>query len=752
MEKIMLAIKRIIILISLVLLGTLCLDNAGHANSGAMLSLTWVKTGGPIGGLGYDVRFGETWNGTIDPSVMYVTDNYSGVNKSIDGGNTWFTTNNGITKRSGTSGDAVPVFSLTVDPNDGNKIWIGLKDAIGVYKSTNAGASWVEATPSSAEPNFAFRGFSIQKGNSNIVYAAGEIPSGITGKEFDKVRGRVYRTANGGATWTTVWEGDNLARYVIIHPDNEYLLYISTGIFDREAWNSNCLGMPPSNPGGVGVIKAVSYDRGLNWVTTPINDGLTDLYVGSLVMNPVNPNILLAGAGNNSCSYLPGYVSTGGVFLTEDGGQSWTKTLGNDAIISVEFSPSNPNIAYAGSKFRFYRSLDGGHTWSIVAGGSSFWWGPPGVIAGFPIDILVNPNDPFTLFANNYGGGNVKSIDGGVTWSLASKGYTGALMFDLAVRPSNPSVVYATARSGLFRTLNGGSSWYGLITPPINEPETYSVVLKPDNPQIVLTASELLGYVFRSTNGGSSWTKVFTIPGVIPGDPTNMQGFKRMIFAPSSTDLIYAGTCRGINLLTDTSTCKGIYRSLDGGLTWEEANDDNTRYQCIHDIAIDPRFPGLIYAASNSGGLFRTFNGGASWTTLSLPFADVRTVAIRPDQPDIVYAGTEGNGVYMSINGGNTWTPSVIGMNANEKIWSIVFNPAWPSEVWAGSQTSGVYRWDPLESLWTFVNSGLEMRAITHLEFSNDGSVLYANTWGGGVYRMGNLPPLSNNYLPAILK
>jgi hypothetical protein len=240
--------KRIIILISLILIGTLLLDFARPVTVNAIIPSPWIKTGGPIGGLGYDVRYGAYSDGTLNPEVMYVTDNYSGVNKSIDGGQTWFTTNTGITKKSGSSNDAVPVFSLTVDPNNGNNIWIGLKDAIGVYKSNNAGASWVESTPSWAEPNFAFRGFTIQSGNSNIVYAAGEIPSGITGKAFDKVHGRVFRTANGGESWTSVWEGDNLARYVIIHPNNPNLLYISTGIFDREAYNSDCSGIPATQP------------------------------------------------------------------------------------------------------------------------------------------------------------------------------------------------------------------------------------------------------------------------------------------------------------------------------------------------------------------------------------------------------------------------------------------------------------------------------------------------------------------------
>jgi len=748
-EEKMLGKKRII-LISLLVLGSLLLDPGGPV-TGSLLPPPWVKTGGPIGGLGYDVRYGGRVDGRLDPNVMYVTDNYSGVNKSIDGGHTWFTTNSGITKKSGTSGDAIPVFSLTVDPNNGNNIWIGLKDAIGVYKSDNAGASWVETTPAGAEPNFAFRGFSIQKGNSNIVYAAGEIPSGINGKEFNKVRGRVYRSADGGASWKTVWEGDNLARYVIIDPVNPNLLYISTGIFDREAYNSNCLGMPPNNPGGVGVIRASSQNGGDDWNTVQVNNGLTDLYVGSLVMHPTNRYILLAGAGNNSCSFLPGGNITGGVFLTENGGQSWTKTLSNDEIISVEFSPSNPNIAYAASKFRFYRSEDGGHSWNTVAG-QGFFWGPPGIIAGFPIDILVDPSHPYTLFANNYGGGNVKSTDGGATWSLASQGYTGALMFDLAINPDYPGLVYTTARSGIFRSLNGGGTWRGLNIIPMYFVETYSVVLKPDNPQVVIAASELEGKVMRSINGGRSWTHVYTLPGSVPGDPSIALGFKHMVFAPSSTDLIYAGTCKGINLLQPTSTCKGIYRSLDGGLTWEDSNDANTATQCIHDIAIHPIYPGLIYAASNSGGLFRTFDGGTEWGRLSLPANDVRTVAIRPDQPNLVYAGTQGDGVYVSNNNGDNWVQVATGMKANENIWSIVFDPTWPSVAWAGSINSGAYRWNPIEQMWSLVNDGLETRAITQLEFSIDGSVLYANTWGGGVYRMGEVPPLINNYLPAIQK
>jgi len=215
----------------------------------------WVKTGGPIGGLGYDVRYGSA-----DLQVMFVTDNYSGVNKSNDGGSNWFATNRGITGRSGSSGDAIPIFTLNVDPNNYNNIWAGLKDAKGAYKSTNAGGVWEEVTPGAAvlpEPEFVFRGFTVLDGNSDVVFAAGEIPQHNTGHTFDKILGKVFKSSDGGQTWDLLWDGKNLARYVILHPDYpaNKTIYVSLGIFDREAYDSDCRKVPPVQGTG-GVLRS----------------------------------------------------------------------------------------------------------------------------------------------------------------------------------------------------------------------------------------------------------------------------------------------------------------------------------------------------------------------------------------------------------------------------------------------------------------------------------------------------------------
>ena len=77
---------------------------------------------------------------------MYVTDAWAGVHISTDGGHTWVNANEGIDLRTGPSGDAVPVFCLTVDPNNYDIIWIGLQALGGVYRTGNGGQSWERTT------------------------------------------------------------------------------------------------------------------------------------------------------------------------------------------------------------------------------------------------------------------------------------------------------------------------------------------------------------------------------------------------------------------------------------------------------------------------------------------------------------------------------------------------------------------------------------------------------------------------------
>ena len=233
----------------------------------------WISTGGPVGGIGYDIKARPG-----NPDILYVTDANTGLHISTNGGLTWMASNLGIARRAGLSGDIVPVFCVTVDPNNPDIVWVGTQNSNGIFKSVDAGKTFIEKDQGVPEPNgITVRGIAVDPHNSNVVYAAGQIPSFIwhgsqlTGREYDMVEGFVIKSTDGGDHWTEIWKGDNLARYVVIDPRASNVLYVSTGIFDSEAANSDIL---HGVPGGVGILK--STDGGRTWRTLNHTNGFMD--------------------------------------------------------------------------------------------------------------------------------------------------------------------------------------------------------------------------------------------------------------------------------------------------------------------------------------------------------------------------------------------------------------------------------------------------------------------------------------------
>ena len=278
-------------------------------------------------------------------------------------------------------------------------------------------------------------------------------------------QGGRYKSIDGGLHWRAIWRGDNLARYVIIDPTNPNTVYVSTGIFDREAANSR---HEFNEAGGVGILK--SSDGGASWAT--MNNGLRNLYVGSLFMHPLDSRTLLAGTGNIT------FRDGGGIYLTTDAGDTW-QYVGGQQITSVELSTMDTRVGYAAGATEFFRTTDGGNTWQAFLNRGGRSWGPDGMLAGFPIDVQADPRDPRRLFVNNYGGGNFLTADGGATWNLASTGYTGAEVRDVVVSRQDAAVVYATGKSGPFLSRDGGQTWVGInaieVRPFRRAPESRSI-------------------------------------------------------------------------------------------------------------------------------------------------------------------------------------------------------------------------------------------------------------------------------------
>jgi photosystem II stability/assembly factor-like uncharacterized protein len=682
--------------------------------------LSWIRTGGPLGGLGYDVRMHPH-----NPDFLFVTDAFAGVFKSEDGGKTWYPTNQGITTRGGTSGDAIPIFCLTIDPNNPDIVWAGTQNTRGIFKSMDGGETWIEKDDGIIESEgITFRGITVDPHSSDIVYAAAEIASFVwsdreqVGREFDKTKGVVYKSRNGGESWQPIWRGDNLARYIIVDPRDSDVLYVSTGIFDREAANSD---HATNTPGGVGVIK--STDGGTTW--SQINNGITNLYVGSLFMHPDNPDILLAGSGNNA------YYEGAGVFLTTDGGGTWEKVL-ESGVQSVEFAASDPDIAYAGEPGWIYRSDDGGQSWRVM-NGSVPGWGPPGVEAGFPIDFQVDPQDPDRMFANNYLGGNFLTEDGGKTWVVASTGYTGAQVRAIAVSPLEPAQVFVSARSGFFSTNDGGQNWYGLVFPEAAGLEWNAVHIDPFDPGHILAANNWLSRMVESVDGGKHWRVIdVTIP--------EMHGWRVIKFAPSNAQFVYAGTGAYFSAggFDPSIKSSGIFASSDGGTTWNEVNNDLSKDSQIADLAIDPHNPHRVLAAAIGDGVLLTKDGGTNWVQITglPPNSRPLSIAFHPADPDITFVGMELGGLYRSTDGGDSWRSTSSGMPPESTVTSIVLNPKYPSNVYISLISGGVYQSEDTGETWKVMNNGLRTRAVNALAISNDGWHLYAATEGEGVFRL----------------
>lgn len=718
-----------------------------EVESSPLGDLAWQRTGGPLGGLGYDVRMRPD-----DPEMLYVTDAFAGVFISRDGGAGWFPSNQGITTRVGSSGDGIPVFCLTIDPHNNDIIWVGTQNVRGIFKSTDGGASWVKMDDGVIEnEGITFRGITIDPRSSDVVYAAAELSSwvwageGKPGREFDMTGGVVYKTEDGGQNWFEIWRGDNLARYIWIHPENHDLLYVSTGIFDREAANSN----PDTlDPGGVGILR--SHDGGDSWEILGPENGFRgdELYFGSLFMHPQNPDILIAAAGNDPYQTALGHA-IGAIYLTEDGGDHWKRVLALSNASTVEISSSDPNVMYAGSINGIYRSTDGGHTWVETAG---HLWGSDDVLAGFPIDMQCDPRDPMRIFVNNYIGGNFVSEDGGYTWRVSSKGYTGALLRQVDVAAGDATRVYSASRMGVFVSGDSGDTWSGTAYHPARSPEAIVVSVDHFDADHVLAVLQDAGPEPKATwDGGKSWSVVDI--GLWGPGKWESGSFTEIVFSPYDQDLVLA-SAGAIDCYKQPGGCvsavgHGVLRSSDGGATWSQTGLTGIQ---VNDLVTASE--NVAYAAASPDTIYRSEDGGQTWQVVAeglasriqlepSPDRDVRitpiliSIAVDPSDPNRLFAGFADGGLMISADGGQSWEISAAGLLPETSVVAVETDPAHPGVVYLGSPNSGVFCSTDSGRGWTALNDGLSTRAITDLALSSDGSVLYAATEGGGVWRLG---------------
>ena len=686
----------------------------------------WTFTGGPRGGIGYDIRIKPT-----DHSTLWVTDANAGAHRSTDGGLTWESMNAGITARTGYSGDAIPIFSLTIDPNNPEILWAGTQGMRGVFKSEDGGKSWKQMDKGVEErPVTEVRSFTVEPGNSNVVYMGGNYRPDPRKLEE---RGFIYKTTDGGKQWTEIHDPGALVRWIIIDPTNKNVIYASTGIFDRIA-------VKPE-----GILKSV--DGGRTWVN--INEGLTSLSVGGLAMHPQNPRILFATTGKSGAFLNEERELYGGVFKTTDGGEHWRKVypVGRETrgtvYSAVAFAPSNPDIVYIDAGGLFLRSADGGETWA------QYDTRPRAENRGTPIALAVHPQNPDLIYMNAYDGGVFRSEDGGRTWVDASSGYSGSQSWDIVVDPGNPSHVVVASKNGVHASFDGARTWQGRNTDGFLN-NLLSVALGPTAEQNILVGSEISGWIRMTTDGGDRWQQVLPPLGV--DKPKERISIYQIVFSASHPSTVYAAT--GIAAMTlgidREIPGRGVYKSTDGGRSWLAVNKGlEAAGWNVLSIAVSPQNADLVYAGTLDHGVFRSDDGGLTWVKKSsgIPVGEIRFIAVDPNDSNVIYAGTENAALCKSLDGGNSWKSSSAGMEPEASVRSIVIDPGHPEVIYAADRRTGVYRSADSGKTWVPINQGLLMRAVNRLAISSDGKVLYAATEGGGVFRIGE-PPVSPTPTP----
>ena len=327
--------------------------------------------------------------------------------------------------------------------------------------------------------------------------------------------------------------------------------------------------------------------------------------------------------------------------------------------------------------------------------------GEPAALAALPTGgrpeaVAFDPRSPQIVYVMTQGvmtqGHVFKTVDGGAHWqatATSGSGWVGANEA-LTADPRHPGTLYAGTQVGVYKTVDGGVSWRpsnrGLFVPHLDRGPGWVIALAvdPANSNTVYAGSDR---VSKSTDGGHSWKAVFVPqPNQNPRD-----NISALAIAPTHPEAIYA-------IVSDFATgLSTIYKSTDAGTTWQATTSVRVTNSMglATALTVDPRHPATVYAAI-SANVLKTTNAGTSWQPIAagLPIAaagrgschcrgGVTALAVDPRRTGTVYAALTQGGIYKTTNGGQTWTRSnhqLFAMNA------VAVDPARPATIYAAGE------------------------------------------------------------------
>ncbi|HEV3513698.1 MAG TPA: hypothetical protein VGS05_18460 [Candidatus Sulfotelmatobacter sp.] len=337
-----------------------------------------------------------------------------------------------------------------------------------------------------------------------------------------------------------------------------------------------------------------------------------------------DPNTIYVGA------------ATGGLWKSINRGTTWRPVFDNEPALSIGFvavAPSNPQIVWVGTGeannrqtsswgMGVFKSTNGGETWTSE-----------GLKNSYQISsILIDPTNPEVVYVGVLGNlwgpggerGLYKTADGGATWKRVLYIDEDTGIADLAMDPQNPLTIYAAMylrRRSVFGMLPTGAS----------------------------------SALYKSTDGGATWTKLVKGLPYEHGGDTGRIGISVYDRDPR---IVYARVQYGTGSSFGGGKGSGIYRSMDGGATWEKRSDVDPRPEYFQQILVDPN--NYLRVWLGGGGLAHSDDGGKTWEPdpqqqgLQSIHADVHAIWIDPDNSNYMMAGDDG-GLDISEDSGRTW-------------------------------------------------------------------------------------------------
>jgi photosystem II stability/assembly factor-like uncharacterized protein len=564
----------------------------------------------------------------VDPTsgTMYVGTFGGGVLKSMDHGATFAAANIGLGN--------LAVTSMAMDPRNPNHVVVGTAGS-GIFRTVNGGATWTATSDVGTVPV----SLAVDPLDPEILYAGYGVGNNA----------RIKKSVNGGADWskadiglppTTVWS-------IVADPKNAGVVYAGTG--------------------NAGAFK--STNGGASWSALPIQP-----VVWSLAIDPQDSDVIYAG------------VNGDGVLKSTDAGATFSRvgTPEVGVVLALVVDPTDSQRIYAGT-------ISGGVEMSDNGGTT---WKKTSILRGIAIALSVTREGTVCVgtafdgaFISNYKKRG-KLDDRSLRFSQIANEELRAInaqnVYSVTIDPRDSNhLILGTNDGGLLATIDGGIRWYDAGKGFLNRAPR-KAVFDPKNIGHVWVGSFDGGGLYSSVDNGNEWNRhMFGSPAI----------YVWTVAIDPYSGAIYAGT-KG----------EGLWRSTDAGATFSRI--DGSLIPQVRSIAFDISMPGKIYVAS-IGGLWRSLDGGAHFAKVATPAT--LTVLIDSTNTNVVYAGTQSLGVYKSVDGGATFVASNIGLTnlRTSRSGGVAIDPTSPTILYAGTEGGGVFKSENAGATWFAVNTGL---------------------------------------------